>query len=308
MKVAILGATSHIAKGLIRNFSKRDDIELFLYARNTEGLNSFLCLAQVQQKKITSYSMEKFGNVAYDTVINCVGIGIPDKVNAAREGIFFLTEQFDSLIMNYIGSSKKTKYINFSSGAIYGSSFDTPVHASSNSVIEVNNITAIDYYRIAKINSEAKHRATNAGIIDLRIFNYFSRDIDITSKYLITEIITCIKEKKPFRTGSNNLFRDFVHPGDLSDLVYLCLCAETQNAAFDVYSASPISKQEILEYFKKTYFLEVNIDDSQLIHSATGCKNIYYSTNKEAERLQYFPRFSSMDAIVDESSALLNSL
>jgi short-subunit dehydrogenase len=42
MNIAILGATSHIAKGLIYNYNKKGTNKLFLFARSTDRLREFL--------------------------------------------------------------------------------------------------------------------------------------------------------------------------------------------------------------------------------------------------------------------------
>lgn len=41
-KIAILGATGHIAKNLISSFKSLENYNLFLFARSDEKLNNFL--------------------------------------------------------------------------------------------------------------------------------------------------------------------------------------------------------------------------------------------------------------------------
>lgn len=49
-KIAILGATSHIAKGLIYNFNKEEANELFLFARSIDRLQGFLKSIECEKK------------------------------------------------------------------------------------------------------------------------------------------------------------------------------------------------------------------------------------------------------------------
>jgi hypothetical protein len=63
-------------------------------------------------------------------------------------------------------------YINFSSGAEYGSAFETPQVPGRESAIQLSPIEENQFYRISTIYSEAKHRAlANNYIVDIRLFS-----------------------------------------------------------------------------------------------------------------------------------------
>ena len=204
MKIAILGATSHIAKGLINGFSRSSQYELYLFARSLNKLSVFLSDIQIG-KDIYKNDFNAFSSNKYDVIINCVGIGDPVKLKNNISAIFHLIETFDNMVLDYLEKHPETLYINFSSGAAYGVAFDMPVNGATCSNWHINNISEADYYGIAKFHSEAKHRALKKlNIVDLRIFSYFSRFINLESKFLLTEIISYIKEGKEFITDSNN--------------------------------------------------------------------------------------------------------
>ena len=58
--------------------------------------------------------------------------------------------------------------------------FSVPVDESTYSKWGINHISEADYYGIAKLNSEVKLRALkDLNIVDLRVFGYFSRFIDL---------------------------------------------------------------------------------------------------------------------------------
>ena len=305
-KISILGATSHIAKGLIFNFSREKNAELFLFARNPRKVKDFLESENISlQDRIFDFSQFSSGN--YDVVINCVGLGTPNKVDGNQLDLFPLTEQFDNLCLEYLKAHGEVLYINFSSGAVYGKGFAKPVNEKSIYECLVNEIRHEDYYGIAKLNSEAKHRShPELNIIDLRVFAYFSRFIDLEARYLITDIINCVKQKKVLKTGPNDLVRDYIHPDDLFRMIKSCIKKHHLNDAFDLTSRKPARKFEILEFYKKKYSLDYVIQEDFSAVNASGSKDNYYSVSKKAERIGFVAQYSSMDSIMMESEYILS--
>jgi len=302
-KIAIVGATSHIAKGLI--FFLKDDksINLHLYARDLEKVSVFLKQIDYQDPVLKHFS--ELNDDRIDVIINCIGISFSADSNTLGGNVFELTEHFDHLILNYIQNNQETTYINFSSGAVYGASFYQPASESTKTIIDVNNIRTEDYYRIAKLNAEAKHRSLdNYNIIDLRIFGYYSRFIDLSKNYLMTDIITCLKDNRILKTGPDNIIRDYIHPSDLANIIRVC-CEIEINQAMDVKSKNPISKMEILKYFKKHYGLKFEIVEDYGGHSATGEKLNYYSENNNCDPIKFRPKYTSLECIEMETKALL---
>ncbi|MCX6727155.1 MAG: NAD-dependent epimerase/dehydratase family protein, partial [Candidatus Shapirobacteria bacterium] len=245
MRIAILGATGHIAKGLIENFISDTSHQLFLFSRSLASFNGYP--VELPEKRVTTLTNDSFGQYKYDAVINCVGVGDPQKVKELSGQIFSITEKFDRLVLNYLIQYPKCRYINFSSGAVYGKEIDDIISEQSMLKLAVNNIGDKDYYAIAKLNSEAKHRSfPELTIVDIRVFSYFSRYINLNAKFLITEILSSILEKKVFLTDSNDIIRDFIGPKDLFNLVDLCLKHPGHlNMALDVYSKKPVKKMQI---------------------------------------------------------------
>ena len=304
-KIAILGSTSHIAKNLIYNFKKSDKCNLYLFARSKEKLNDFLKIINCSGK-INIIDHNDFANEKYDVVINCIGIGDPKKLKDSGLEIFRLTEHYDNFILDYLKDNNSCVYINFSSGAAYGVDFSVPAENKKCCEININNICNKDNYGIVKLYSEAKHRSCeDFNIVDLRVFAFFSRFIDLDSRYFITELISCIKTKKELLTNNNNIVRDYIHPSDLFSLINICINSNKINDVFDVYSLKPVKKFEILDYFFEKYGLKYKIETGILGESATGIKDNYYSINHKAEDIGYDPKYSSMDSIIDETVAIL---
>lgn len=306
-RVAILGASGHIAKGLIYCFSMSEEYDLFLFARSVEKVNDFLkSINYAIQSNI--YSFQDFNCFTYDVVINCIGVGDPEKLKSLGGSIFTLTETYDNLILNYLETHPAVLYINFSSGAVYGTSFASPVDEGFLTSININNITPSDYYSIAKINTEAKHRAhTELNIVDLRIFGYYSRFIDFGAKFFLSEIISSLKNRKAFITGPGNMTRDYISFKDLALLIGKCMQIPKINDCFDAYSLRPVTKFEILEYFKENYGFDYIIDNVINTSTITGSKEHYYSNIKKAVCIDYHPQYTALENIIQESKVILRS-
>lgn len=308
MKVAIIGATSHIAKNLIYQNSKEYRWDLYLFARNLGKLDNFI-KENLSGNCKNIYLVDEFltNSDKFDAVINCVGFGTPDKVKKAGVDLFNITESIDNMIIEYLQRNLKTVYVNFSSGAVYGTNMDKPVDKGYHSVIGIQPLGENEYYRIAKINSEAKHRSLkDFNIIDLRLFSFFSRFIDLNGRFLLTEIVESLKNCKLFKTSKNEIFRDYISPSDLFNLVNACVISEKINVAIDTYSKEPVSKSLLLKELSNELGLVIEyIEDIK--SSPTGLKAYYYSNNKNAfEILGYKPEKGSLETLCEEINFLVN--
>lgn len=307
-RIAIMGATSHIAKGLINNFVRSGDVRLFLFARRAEPVYAFL--REIGDIKgmdlVVCENYQNFSRRSYDCIINCVGLGTVSEEPHIYTSFFMVTEEFDNLALSYLTKSPGTRYINFSSGAVYGGGFPGPSRGNTLSKLDVNRFTRDNYFTIAKLNSEAKHRAfAELSIIDIRVFSYFSRFVDITGKYFITEMLYSLVHNKVFRTSETDIVRDYIHPEDLFALIRTCLNSKRINTAFDAYSRRPVGKKEILEFFATQYNLKYKTEKSVKCLNVTGPKLVYYSLYRKAGELGYRPQFSSMETVKQEALRLL---
>ena len=122
-RIAILGATSHIAKGLISNFAQNTECKLFLFARSHKCIEEFLKENSLKGD-ILIKGFKDFHSYEYDVIINCVGLGVPNKLKGKTDLIFQLNEEFDNMVISYLDKHPRSRYINFSSGAVYGNNFN----------------------------------------------------------------------------------------------------------------------------------------------------------------------------------------
>ena len=306
MRIAILGATSQIAQDLILSFSINKDYDFLLFGRNIELLEKWINSENLSEKyQVKEYS--EFGNhQKYDMIINFVGIGDPAKAQKTGNDIFKITEQYDDMALEYVKQHKKTKYIFLSSGAVYGGNYQEPVNKDTIATIDINNLKSTDWYTLAKLYAEAKHRSlSDLSIIDVRVFNYFSHTQNIDTRFLITDIVRAIKNKEVFKTSVDNIVRDFITPPDFYNLIQAIIDAKSTNIALDCYTKNPVSKFDLLSELKNKFGLIYDFDENIDTIDATGAKVNYYSTNKISGNIKYMPDNTSLDGIIQEMNCVL---
>ncbi|MEK5030958.1 NAD(P)-dependent oxidoreductase [Paenibacillus sp. FSL R7-0302] len=297
-KIAILGATGHIARNLILGLAASQEYELYLFSRFRDRMALFLEEKQLQKHaRLCEYSQFEL-TADYDVIINGVGIGDPRDLIQHPFKVFEITEHYDKLILEYLHENPAAIYINLSSGAVYGSDFDQPATDGKWLKLDPNHLSAQEFYGITKLNMEAKHRSLGQyRIVDLRIFGFFSEFIDLDSRYLLTDIIDHLRKGEILHTSSDNIVRDYVHPWDLVQLIKLCMKEDVRNNVYDVFSLKPAAKFEILDYFAGSYGLKYEIQDNPSYNSITGSKTNYYSLNHRATQIGYLPRYTSLQSI-----------
>lgn len=313
MRVAILGASSKIAKDLILKFLDNSFAHLFLFSRDLVSVQEYICKYRPEESKknFSFYEYKKFNTLKYDLIINFIGIANPKHISRGGASLFELAAFYDDLAINYLKKNNECVYFFISSGAAYLNDFSLPLgdNALSNIKTDTNSLSSQDWYSISKFYTECKHRTHNdLHIVDLRIFNYFSRNYDIDSNYLIADIIKSILNKKTFITSNINFYRDFIGPSDLYNMIVAIINSPVCNISVDFYSKKPVDKLTILNNFSTLFGLRYQIDENYKIFSPTGLKKYYYSDNKLAEKFGYIPEFTSLDLLLNESKYILDVL
>ena len=122
---------------------------------------------------------------------------------------------------------------------------------------------------------------------------------------MLTEIVESLIKSKPFRTTKSEIFRDYISPFDLYNLVHACVISKGINTAIDTYSKEAVSKSILLKKLSTKLGLVIEyIDDINT--SPTGLKAYYYSNNKNAfPLLGYKPENRSEDTIIEEIHSLI---
>lgn len=305
MRIAILGATSQIAKDLIVSFSSAKNNQLHLFARRSDEVTiwlSFVALAG----RYPADNFSEFAKHDFDAVINFVGVGNPARTAAMGNTIFDITAQYDQLVLDYLQSHPACRYLFLSSGAAYGSGFKEPANQDTTASIAINNLAPHEWYGVAKLYAECRHRALPEWpIIDIRVFNYFSHTQDIEARFLITDILRAIRDNTVMKTSADYIVRDFISPSDFYKLVDALLLAPATNAAVDVYSRAPINKPTLLNAMQEKFGLRYEVMESPTGVNATGGKPHYYSLNKRAADFGYQPDLTSLEGVLQESEKII---
>jgi nucleoside-diphosphate-sugar epimerase len=307
MKIAILGATSEIAKDLILSFSAYDEHELVLFARRPKEVMQWLSIANLSNKHAI-YDFESFHHVAdLDAIINFVGAGDPSKAIALGNSILEITEKYDYLVLDYLKENPRCKYIFISSGAVYGQSFVDPVYENTEVPRSVN-LDIRNFYAIAKLRAEERHRAlTNFNITDLRIFSYFSHTQNPKSRFFMSDVVNALKNRETLVTSSEDIVRDYLSSSDFYQIIEKILYAFEVNMPIDCYSRSPVSKFKILSTLGDNLRLDYKIEDRENEPNPISSKKNYYSLKRDAEKIKYVPTLSSLELITQEINKYLNN-
>ena len=303
--IAIFGSTGHMGKNLISFFMKNNDFKVFLFSRD---IKKFESLKMIFSDTMSFNTYDDFGKNEYDVVINCVGISNPNAFEKNSRSIFDTAEFYDTMVLDYLKNFPTTLYINLSSGAVFGGEFDKPVDDSSTYKFDINEINKDEMYSISKMYLESKHRSLpDLNIVDLRLFGFFSRFIDVNAGFFMSELLQALKNKSEFVTDKKDFVRDYINPNDFYDLTKNCIANKKINDVFDVYSKEIISKFQILEECFNKFDLKFKLVEKIESISPTGVKKNYYSLSRKAEKINYSPQFSSLETILNESSLFLEN-
>jgi len=310
MHIAILGATSQIARDFVGNSAAAGKDVFSLYARRPDAVQRWAQLAIPDPNSIVAVGgFESFGKRAtYDVVVNFVGVGDPATAQQMGASILDITLEFDSLALRYVKAHPSTRYLFLSSGAAYGSDFQQPATDQTRASFDINHLQAQDWYGAAKFHAECRHRAlADLPIVDLRVFSYFSRAQDLTARFLISDVLRAIRDDTVMSTSMDTLVRDFLHPTDFARLAQALIHSPPTNAAVDAYTLAPTTKPELLTAMQQRFGLKFEPVQGFSALNATGRKSHYYSLNRRAQEFGYQPQLSSLDGVLMEASSILSS-
>ena len=299
MKIAILGATSEIAKDLILSF---EDAELHLFARNKLALDHWL--VQHEKKYVTRFLSDFSRHHEFDAIINFIGAGSPTRIQNMGSNISYVTGFYDLMVLDYLEQHKDCQYIFISSGAVFGDNFDTPANAQKVSSFPINDIQPHHYYGIAKAQAEYRHRLSDRNIIDLRVYNYYSSTMNPVHQFMVSKMVDAVQRDETFVADKNPLCRDYMGPKDFYQMIKVLLRNNTINQPVDCYSRSPVTKEQLLEGMQKRYGMKYVLTKASPYHPA-AVKPCYYSTNTAAYTLGYRPTLTSLESIFEEADKIL---
>lgn len=303
LRTAVLGASGQIAKGLIAELSPRQ--ELYLFSREPKSVHAFLERMCIEGKV---YGYGDFPRFHYDLVINATGPCDPKTIRENTSEVLRVTEFFDNVVVDYMVENPAVLYIFLSSGAIYRNGYQRRAGREATCEIPLNEFSGDLVYSLAKIYAEARHRAlTRYKIADVRIFGYFSRYIDLSGAFFLSQVGRALVNGEGFRTTRKNFVRDYVCADDLARLIDRILESDHRNTAYDLVSAAPVSKARLLEKMVELFDLEVKIEGSGTweFDEVEEPESLGYdATTRE---VGYAPRFTSIEIVEREMRAIIEA-
>lgn len=300
IRIAVLGASSLIARDLADRLAPDPAVELLLFSRNPTAPQP---PRGAGLPAIHSYAA--FADGAYDAILNFVGTGTPAATRALGSEILDVSLRYDTLALDYLDAHPGCRYVFLSSGVAYGSDFSQPASAQTPLVLHPNGEPPPSY-TLAKLICEWRHRARpHQAIVDVRIFNYFSRRTPVDAGFLASDAVQAILGGGTLSTSSEPLTRDYLDPDDFHQLVLRVLEAPPANAAADAYSRSPITRQDFLALLQERFGMRFEVAAAPQGAPPTGLKANYFSTYRKAAEWGYEPLRSSGETLVREIGALL---
>lgn len=224
----------------------------------------------------TMDNYDSFGREDYDLVVNCVGVSQPVQQKKENKEIVKISNHFDNLALKYAESNKNCLYVFFSSGVI---------HEAGNSE-----------YKKSKQLAEKRHRNSEANVIDLRVYSFFSRFSNINSGFYMDEIVKCMQTKNCLGLFPVPLYRDYVAPVDIANFI---LSLNKNNRTYEIFSAHTVSTFDIARHFKQ-YGLRYKEKDIDI--PITGIKEHYYAKRHDG----FKPTKTSMETIIEEVKYILS--
>jgi nucleoside-diphosphate-sugar epimerase len=298
MRIAILGAGSYVSRAILPYLLRRSDWEALLYTRAPDHLKDWAVERHLPAERISIEASDAFGGRPFDVVVNLIGAGDPRLVVRMGDGILALTAEWDERVLQQVKKRPSTRYIFASSGAAAGGDFDTPRTQGA----PLRQPAGHDHYARAKADAEERHRALgDLSITDLRLYNFYSADMGAELGYLVCSMLQNVLDRSTFVSDEHDIARDYLHPEDLSTAMMAVLRSTPQNGAFDLASLGPVRKFELLRRFDRQFGLKWQIRPSDCAPNKIN----YYSEDLSLRALGFEPKFSAMEAVIDQATAFL---
>ncbi len=111
MRIAILGATSQIAKDLVLSFSTQSPHELVLFARRSEAVKDWMAgLGMPGRYGVGDFDAFRVDD-HFDAILNFVGVGNPAQAVAMGASIFDATLKYDEMALTYLHAHPACRYL-----------------------------------------------------------------------------------------------------------------------------------------------------------------------------------------------------
>lgn len=289
--VAILGANGHIGSALAHHYAARPGFRLELYSR--QPMSPEFSENGLSASSIRHRTMDELERCQPDILVNAIGIGDPARARKAGAAFYDLTMRIEDQIDRIADTHPSCLTVFLSSGAIYGAFDSGPVDEHSPARVALNGLRPQDWYGAAKIAAELRHRAQpNRRMLDIRVFGFVSRFLDLSTGYLVCDIVNAIKAGRAMKTNAQDIVRDYIGPAELAAIVDAGALHGTINRAVDTYSREPVGKFALLESLREQG-LAWSVEDDPVPSS----RGHYWSRHRGAEEIGYSPTRKAADIV-----------
>ena len=296
MKIAVLGCTGQIGRCLVRAFTSQH--ELLLHARRPQAMQNWLD-ANGLSARVRDLSDFPSGDV--DLIINAIGDGAPGKIRAAGSSIVETTERFDHQCLNYLKRNPGCGYIFMSTGRIYGEAYEAAQSPDPQPL--PMHLLSEQPYPLAKLQAEHRHRQLPSHrIADIRIFGYVSDEISLDDDFLVAQILQALVNNLEFATTPRNFVRDYVGPEDLLALIGNLVDANIPNGAYDICSAGPVTKFELLQALARNFNFRYDIEG---VPEMCGMVPELITRHCGSHGIGYLPGRTSLENVLGTTEAIL---
>jgi nucleoside-diphosphate-sugar epimerase len=291
--IAILGASGQIGLDLMRTLGAEHRVTG--YARAPERARAeFERFAPAGARFL---HFDAFDASEHDGAVNAVGVG--DRAGQIAQGPAFLesTWAVDGRVQAWLERRPSRFCVSIGSGAVYGLGRAWPIPADAKLEWPVNVPDPVDFYVLAKAALEVRHRARpDLAFYDLRVFGYFSPFIRLDSSFFLAELAAAISTRRPFRTSRADMLRDYIDGGELAAAIALLAAARPLAGAFDIWSAAPVTKLDLLAACAREFGLSIDWLPGE---SAAAPAPTPPSRHDALLRLGHLPLRSSLDIVLD---------
>lgn len=307
MRMALLGASGYIGRSLLHECTSRGFMDVVPFTRDAQKTTSVWERYGVAVT-FPPREYKRFHEETFDIVVNATGVGSQRALRHDPTGVVRTTMEMDERLYRYMDEYPHTRVFNLGSGAVYGANAGSAIVNETSATFFPNRLSARDCYALAKLLSEAHHRALSSrAIVDLRVFSFFSRFVDIEDTFFLSEVAACLRQRRVLKTSAEDMMRDFTTAREILDVILFLCTRDPVNAAFNLESKAPASKFEILSHLSKTFGLRYEVEKGIGQGSPTGTKHAYYSMTGTLSALGFPSRESSLEAIDREMRMFLNS-
>jgi dTDP-glucose 4,6-dehydratase/UDP-glucose 4-epimerase len=261
LKILIIGSRGFIGSNIYDHFeSQGDDVFScdFLDIRNQKNyfrINPF-----------NSDYNEILEKHHFDLVINCAGSA---NVGASIENPFFDFDLNVNVVSKILGAiyktNKETKFINFSSAAVYGNPLSLPITAES-----AQYATPISPYGVHKRMSEILLKSYfdsfQIPTCSLRVFSAYGNGQKKLLMWDLFQKFTDNSKSKIELFGTGNETRDFIHINDILQQVKLVIKnANFNGEAINIGNGVETPISEIAQLFKDSLISDKQIEFNNII-------------------------------------------